>query len=163
MLSKNDLLNNLSETFFRTGKHPTRYVKITYNFLISDPVNSSNETEENFDYNCTSFQNVYIWSESPLYLLGPKPLFWFSLFAINVPEASVTIELPCLCRSAYNRLLSWLTYMVSTMRCTYVHVSYKYLYRSKLFQLKVTAVTSLWNLPIQIIFELEAKITTGAL
>ena len=58
-------------------------------------------------------QAVYIWSVPPLYLLGPKPLFWCTLFAINVPETSVTIELPCLCADEYYELLSRLTYLVS--------------------------------------------------
>ena len=71
------------------------------------------------EINCTDQQAVYIWSESPLYLFGPKPLFWFTLFAINVPETSVTIELPCLCVDEYYELLSRLTYLVSTLTFVY--------------------------------------------
>jgi len=48
VLSNNDIVDNLTEVFFRTGKLPSRYVKITYNFHISNPLNSSNEIEKEY-------------------------------------------------------------------------------------------------------------------
>ena len=121
ILNSRDTVDKLKETFFITGKYASKFVYITYNAPIA--ISSANQSQSNnttdiddvdADIYCTDHQAVYIWSESPLYLLGPKPLFWLSLFAINVPETSVTIELPCLCGGVYYKLLSRLTYLVST-------------------------------------------------
>jgi len=120
IVSSRDLVDKIREAFYRTGKHASKFVYITYNAQIGILFNQSNDTAEidfdnvdDIDANCSDYQAVYIWSESPLYLLGPKPLFWYTLFAINIPETSVTIELPCLCGDVYYDLLSRLTYLVS--------------------------------------------------
>ena len=46
-----------------------------------------------------------------MFLLGPRALFWLSLFSICVEE-SVTIRLPCLQETAQRDLLARLTYLV---------------------------------------------------
>ena len=103
------------------------FIHITYNAPIRISSNQSNNTtyldldDVDTDINCTDHRTVYVWSESPLYLLGPKQLFWSTLFAINVPETSVTIELPCLCGGVYFDLLSQLTYLVSKVKHIYSH------------------------------------------
>lgn len=107
ILNSKDILRTFTETFFRTGEGSSQFVKFTYSFQISD----YNSTEGDF-INCTSHKTTYIWSTSVLYLLGPRPLFWLTLFAVNVPEAKETVELPCLCSDAYNDLLDRLTYLV---------------------------------------------------
>ena len=94
---------------FTTGKAASNFVKITYNFQTSD---DQDLIEEDSITNCSSQQSTYIWSEAALYLLGPKPLFWCTLFAVNIREFKVTIELPCLCSDVYSTLLSRLTYLV---------------------------------------------------
>ena len=118
ILSNRYLLEQLINTFYRSGKHVSKFVYITYNAPFGMSSNESYNTTDLLiaDNNCTNHQAVYIWSESPLYLLGPKPLFWFTLFAINVPETSVTIESPCLCTDEYYKLLSRLTYLVSSIK-----------------------------------------------
>ena len=108
ILNNMDLLRNLTETFFKTGNDPSEFIKLTYKFYIYDGENS----DEDDLINCTSRLTTYIWSTSVLYLLGPEPLFLLTLFAVNVPEASVTIELPCFCTESYNDLLDRLTYLV---------------------------------------------------
>ena len=124
ILNNSDIAEKLKETFYRTGKYVSTFVYITYSAPIGispNPNQTNSDTTEldlddvDTDINCTNHQAVYIWSESPLYLLGPKSLFWFTLFAINVPETSVAIELPCLCADEYYELLSRLTYLVSTL------------------------------------------------
>lgn len=121
VLNDDDLLDNLTEVFFKTGKVLTRFVKITYKFQILLPVdNSTNSTNDvtlyygndSSEVSCIDKQKMFIWSSSALYLLGPKPLFWLTLFAVFVPETSITIQLPCLCSDAYDDLLSRLTYLV---------------------------------------------------
>jgi len=112
ILHNHEILDKLTEAFFTTGQGVSNFVRITYNSHIS---NLSNYTKDDIIVNCISRQSLYIWSESPLYLLGPTPLFWFSLFAINVPETSVEIDIPCLCRDTYDGLLSRLTYLVSKL------------------------------------------------
>ena len=79
-----------------------------YNFQTSNGKQSENDNITN----CSSQQNTYIWSEAALYLLGPRALYWCTLFAVDLHEVDVTIELPCLCSEAYNSLLSRLTYLV---------------------------------------------------
>ena len=117
ILNNKDVVERITEAFYRTGKGVAKFIKITYRFQIPTPINDTNDTIEFEDFdNCSNHQTRYIWSESALYLLGPKPLFWFTLFAVNVPETSVTIDLPCLCDDTYDSLLSRLTYLVSTYR-----------------------------------------------
>ena len=100
------LMEKLAETFFTTGKATSKFVKITDNIT-----------------NCSNQQSKYVWSEAALYLLGLRPIFWFTLFAVSIHETDVTIELPCLCNDVYNSLLSRLTYLVHTTilncACTY--------------------------------------------
>jgi len=45
--------------------------------------------------------------------LGPKPLLFLTLFAINIPEIGVEVPLPCLRQGQVDTLLSRLTYLVS--------------------------------------------------
>lgn len=111
ILNNETVLSEIVEAFFKTGKAPSNFVKITYDFQIPD--NSHNDTmdfEEN--NNCTDRQDVYFWSSSPLYLLGPKSLYYATLFAVNVDEERLTISLPCLCEELHGIILSRLTYMV---------------------------------------------------
>jgi len=125
ILSNKDLLGNFTEAFYSTGEEPSEFVRITYEFQVCDCNFKNNDTnyEDAYGYdtmeeaaysNCTnnSSTELYIWSTSALYLLGPDPLFWLTLFAVNIPEASVTIQLPCLCVKSKNELLSRLTYLV---------------------------------------------------
>ena len=90
ILNNSDIVEKLKETFYRTGKYVSTFVYITYSAPIGISLNQSNGTADlnlddvDIDINCTDHQAVHIWSESPLYLLGPKPLFWFTLFAVNV-------------------------------------------------------------------------------
>ena len=114
------LMSNLTEAFFNTGTAETKFLKITYEFELQKVLNATNNSSNNVSATNSSLHNVsgageieYIWSQSSLYLLGPKALFWFTLSAVNIPESSVTIQLPCLCYSNYRNLLSRLTYMVS--------------------------------------------------
>jgi len=101
------LLRELTAAFYRTGKPPTEYVKIIYNFEACNQTGVNNTA-----VNCTSRQTKFIWSTTVLYLLGPKPLFWLTLFAVVVPEYGITVELPCLCWDEYSGLLDRLTYLV---------------------------------------------------
>ena len=81
------LLRAITEAFFVTGKGPSAYVKLNYNFQSFAQQNDT--IFENEDSNCTSHQTTYIWIESVLYLLGPKPLCFLTLFAVNVSSVSV--------------------------------------------------------------------------
>ena len=103
------LKEKLNRGFFMTGKIPSEFVRITYNYEVS------------YDANCSSRQSKFFWSDNFLYLIGPRPLLYFTLFAVEVPEGSITIDLPCLCRDAYTNLLSRLTYMVGN-NVTHVQV-----------------------------------------
>ena len=124
VLHNEDLMDDLTEVFFETGKTLAEFVKITYKFKISLPItNGTNETtvyysDDDGEFTCTDNQKIFIWSSSALYLLGPKPLFWLTLFALNVRESSITIHLPCLCGDVYDDLLSRLTYLVSAFAYT---------------------------------------------
>jgi len=117
ILNNKEVVRNLTEAFFKTGRSPSRFVKITYHFQSCEQisVNQSNDIMDidNETINCTSLETKYVWSESILYLFGPKPLLWLTLFAVITPEASVTIELPCLCRNEEFYLTDRLTYLVS--------------------------------------------------
>jgi len=107
ILSNQIVLTRIKEAFFKTGKAPSNFVKIRYDFYIT------NDTKERDNINCTPHQDVYFWSSSPLYLLGPKALRYSTIFAIDVSEEIVTISLPCLCKNVHGPLLSRLTYLVS--------------------------------------------------
>lgn len=105
-----EVIDKLKGVFFETGKPPSKFVKLTYNVQVSN--GTYNSTEQNDTMICSNHQSKYIWSEQFLYLLGPRPLLWSTLFAVRVPENNVTIALPCLCHDVYDILLSRLTYMV---------------------------------------------------
>ena len=113
ILSNEDLMDDLTEVFFKTGKAPTEFVRITYEFQIFE--NNTNSSAFNNDDELTyvDIQKKFIWSDSALYLLGPEPLLWLTLFAVNARKSSITIHLPCLCNDAYDDLLPRLTYLVS--------------------------------------------------
>ena len=119
ILNNKDILRTLTETFFKTGDGASQFVKITYNFEVSNH-DGRNSTEDDVA-NCTSHKATYMWSTSVLYLLGPRPLFWLTLFAVIVPEANGTVELPCLCADVLSNLLDRLTYLVCvlTILCSY--------------------------------------------
>ena len=105
------IMETLARTFFTAGKTVSKFVKITYNFQIS------NGTQSIEDETANRQQSTYVWSETALYLLGPRALYWLTLSAIRVDEVDVMIELPCLCDDVYDSLLSRLTFLV----CTYNH------------------------------------------
>ena len=122
ILSNEDLMDELTKVFFKTWKAPTEFVRITYKFQTLLPndnyTNNTNISAINYDNNDDEFtyvdiQKKFIWSNSALYLLGPEPLFWLTLFAVNACQSSITIHLPCLCNDAYDDLLPRLTYLVS--------------------------------------------------
>jgi len=140
VINNKDLLNKLTVAFYRTGEEPSEFVRITCEFQVCD-CNSTNNNEDDYDYdimeegleegaycNCTNTTELYIWSTSALYLLGPDPLFWLTLFAVNIPEASVTIQLPRLCKGPKNDLLSRLTYLVrqSSVNKTLCIITFSY-------------------------------------
>ena len=110
VMNNENLVEKLAETFFTTGRAAAAFVKITYNFRTC--YNNVNQPATDNISNCSSQQNTYIWSETALYLLGPRAMFWYTLFAVSIREVDVTVELPCLCGDAYNDLLSRLTYLV---------------------------------------------------
>lgn len=117
VLNNEDLMDNLTEHFFKTGSTLTSFVRITYNFKVLPPaagnyINSTNNANDD-ELLCVDDQKMFIWSSSALYLLGPGPLFWQTLFAVHIQETSITINLPCLCNDTYGDLLSRLTYLVS--------------------------------------------------
>ena len=122
IMSNEDLMDDLTKVFFETGKAPTEFVRITYKFQTLLPndnyTNNTNISLINYDNNndeltYVNIQKKFIWSNSTLYLLGPEPLFWLTLFAVNARQSSITIHLPCLCNDAYDDLLPRLTYLVS--------------------------------------------------
>ena len=105
IMTDETIITNLTEAFFRTGRDPSQFVRIKYTY-------ASNETGCSHLRNMTASE-TYIWSESPIYLLGPKPLQFLTLFAINIAEIGVEVPLPCLCQRQVDALLSRLTYLVS--------------------------------------------------
>ena len=116
-------MEKLAETFFTsqtstffTGRGASQFVKITYNFQTSNDTKSV----EGSATSCLPQRSTYIWSEAVLYIFGPKPLYWLTLFAVSIDEVDVTIELPCLCSDVYDDLLSRLTYLVCIYVCSYV-------------------------------------------
>ena len=113
ILSNEDLMDDLTEVFFKTGKAPTEFVRITYKFQTFENNTNSSAINNDDELTYVDLQKKFIWSDSTLYLLGPEPLFWLTLFAVNARQSSLTIHLPCLCNDAYDDLLSRLTYLVS--------------------------------------------------
>ena len=111
------LVEKLSQAFFTsgsgvfaTGRGSSQFVKISYNYKLQTS-KWKHSVKENVTH-CSSQQSTYMWSETATYLLGPRTMYWFTLFAVSVGEADVTIELPCLCNDDHNSLLSRLTYLV---------------------------------------------------
>lgn len=72
---KNDkaIVDKLTKTFYRTGHSPARFVRITYKFQI--PAHN-NDSENKNESSCIPTERLYYWSESPVYLLGPRPLYY---------------------------------------------------------------------------------------
>ena len=106
--SNKELIEGLKSAFFYTGEAPSKFVKLLYSYTVYYYTNDSAESVGN----CFNSTSKYIWSDSALYLLGPQTLAWFTFFAVNTPEITTTVDLPCLCYDDYNSLLSRLTYMV---------------------------------------------------
>lgn len=105
-LTQNDgALVNITKGFYKTGEDPAEFVKITYHYQVANATDENNMT-------CFAQRSVYFWSASPSFLLGPKPMFWFSLLAVNPVQSSVTLKLPCLQGNFEENLLSRLTYLV---------------------------------------------------
>ena len=114
ILSNQTIVNELAQVFYSTGRSPARFVKITYKFQI--PLTYSNDSDRNNTFaendTCSSTQRLYYWSTSPIYLLGPQPLMYLSLFAITIQEENLVVQLPCLQENEEKTLLSRLTYLV---------------------------------------------------
>ena len=59
-IMKNEkLIEKLAETFFTTGRAPSSFVKITYNFQISYTRHDNQSTEDSIS-NCSNQQSTYI-------------------------------------------------------------------------------------------------------
>ena len=97
-------LVNLTKGFFTTGKDQTEFVKITYHYQLPNGTDEQNGS-------CFAQRSVYFWSTSPSFLLGPQPMLWLSLFAINPVQSSITLQLPCM-QGNFEDYLSRLTYLV---------------------------------------------------
>ena len=108
IINNTKMVEALAKTFFTTRRTVSKFVKITYNFQTNKGIQSVKDGI----INCSSQQDTYVWSETALYLLGPKALYWFTLTAIRIGEVDVTVDLPCLCNDVYTSLLSRLTYLV---------------------------------------------------
>ena len=108
VISNKEVIEGLKSAFFYTGEAPSKFVKLLYNYEV---YYHTNDTAESVG-DCFNSTSKYIWSDSALYLLGPQTLAWFTFFAVDTPEITTTIDLPCLCYDDYNSLLSRLTYMV---------------------------------------------------
>lgn len=107
------IVDQLVKAFFANGLE-TDFVKITYEFEACDfTENSTCNIQENDNMNCCNQSELYIWSNSFLYLLGPEPLFYLTFTAINVRTSDVILQLPCLDTNEYSDLLLQLTFMVS--------------------------------------------------
>ena len=99
------VIEELKSAFFSTGEDPTKFVKLIYNFKVSDSTNTDSVAH------CSNQTTTYIWSDSALYLLG-QTLVLSTFFALDISGYRITIDLPCLCYDDYGELLSRLTYMV---------------------------------------------------
>lgn len=115
ILSNKTVLHEIKRAFFSTGQVPSSFVRISYEFHVLD--STTGILVENVTNNCYKHQEFYFWSSSPLLLFGPQPLLYLTLFAVNVPEQAVTIQLPGLCNDTYNDFLSELTYRVNIIKC----------------------------------------------
>ena len=113
VLGNPSIKDDLTKVFLPTGKDASHYVEITYKYSVC---------KDNVSVVCHDKESTFIWSDSPFFLLGPKPLFWFTFFAVNVAEQNITIELPCLCQEEFCSLVSRLTYLV----CTYTAIIFLY-------------------------------------
>jgi len=109
ILSNSTIINALQETFIPTGEDPSHFVIITYKYSFCEQLDSSGDA----DYMRNERHSTYIWSDTAFYLLGPEPLYWFTLSAVKIHQKSITIVLPCLCQKEFCSLLSRLTYLVS--------------------------------------------------
>ena len=122
ILNNKTLLDKLTETFYTAEGVVSDFVKITYNFQT----NNGRKSEKDSTTNCSIQQITYIWSENDLYLLGPEVVFWLTIFAVNIHEADVTVDLPCLYSDVYHSLLDRLTSLVCIINYIvsyiYVHV-----------------------------------------
>ena len=110
VLNNEDVMDNLTENFFKTGKPSTEFARITYRFKV---LNGSTNAWQPIVIHALKIdmEIKYIWSSSALYLLGPKPLYYLTLSAVHLHETNIIIDLPCLHDS--DKLLSRLTYLVS--------------------------------------------------
>ena len=110
--SNRKVIAQLKGAFFVTGRRPSKFVNLTYNFQVT-----TKDAES-----CSNSTSNYIWSDQFLYLLGPRPLLWFTLFAVIVREHSATIDLTelCLCNDVYGSLLSRLTYVTLLAKTRHV-------------------------------------------
>ena len=115
ILNDKGIIRNLQEAFFPTGETPSKHVKIHYHYKLFNSTRNTNDTRNISD--CIDKQSSFIWSESALYLFGPGPLKWLTFFAINVPETSLSLYLPCFCNGIDVNLLNRLTYMVRFIGC----------------------------------------------
>ena len=113
ILNDKGIIRNLQEAFFPTGETPSKYVKIHYHYKLFNSTRNTNNIRNTSD--CISKQSTFIWSELALYLFGPGPLKWYTFFAINIPETSVSLYLPCFCNGVDVNLLNRFTYMVRFM------------------------------------------------
>ena len=112
------VLDKITESFYTAEGIVSEFVKITYNFQVNNDEKSKNDNTTN----CSMQQSTYIWSENDLYLLGLRVVFWLTIFAVNIHEADVTVDLPCLCSDVYNSLLDRLTSMVCIINNTLFHM-----------------------------------------
>ena len=106
ILGNDIILSTLAEAFYPSDHDPAEFVKITYHYQIR------NDSNDNSNF-CCNKKRLYFWATSPSYLLGPKPMNWLSLFAINPSQSSVSVQLPCLQEDSVRDLLSRFTYLVS--------------------------------------------------
>ena len=109
--SSSIIVEQLKSAFFFTGEDSVKFVKLIYNFKVSN----------NSLGNCSNQTTTYIWSESALYLLG-NTLVWTTFFALDISGYRITVDLPCLCHDDYGELISRLTYMVQ------LNIDHNYIY-----------------------------------
>ena len=113
------IIEELKSAFFPTGEDPVKFVKLIYNFKVSDSTTNSVA-------HCSNQTATYIWSDLALYLLG-QTLVWSTFFALDISGYWITIDLPCLCFDEYGELLSRLTYLVQYYYvCMYMQELYSY-------------------------------------
>ena len=113
ILNNKILLDKLTETFYTAEGVVSAFVRITYNFQV----NNGEKSETDSTTNCSMQQRTYIWSENDLYLFGPRVVSLLTIFAVNIQEVDVTVDLPCLYSDVYNRFLDRLTSLVCIINC----------------------------------------------